>query len=83
MSISDFTTLDSLFDSATPIAENLVETKLNNTKFQCSICKKYFHNVTHNDPIFDGWDADILLHDHKIAICWNGDWHYKNMEFTK
>ena len=47
------------------------------------LCKGYFNNVTHNDPIFDNWDADILLHDYKIAISWNGDWHYKEMKFTK
>lgn len=43
------------------------------------LCKSHFKNVTHNDPIFNGWDADILLHDYKIAILWNGDWHYQEM----
>jgi len=42
----------------------------------------YFDNITHNDPIANGWDADILLHDYKIAILWNGPWHYKEMGFS-
>lgn len=40
--------------------------------------KKHF-NVSHNIPIANGWDADILLNDYKIAILWNGPWHYKEM----
>lgn len=38
-----------------------------------------FKRVTHNEPIANGWDADILIYDHKIAILWNGPWHYKEM----
>lgn len=40
-------------------------------------CAKHFTNISHNEPIANGWDADILLHDHKIAILWNGPWHYR------
>jgi len=43
------------------------------------LCKKYFTNVSHNDAIFNGWDADILIHDIKVAVLWNGPWHYKKM----
>ena len=43
------------------------------------LCQKTFNIVTHNDPIFEGWDADVLIHDHKIAVLWNGDWHYREM----
>jgi hypothetical protein len=43
------------------------------------LCKNHFSKVTTNDPIFDGWDADVLVHDHKIAVLWNGDWHYREM----
>lgn len=42
-------------------------------------CKNYFNTVTHNESIFNGWDADILIHDIKIAILWNGPWHYKKI----
>lgn len=43
------------------------------------LCKTHFKNVDHNIPIFNGWDADIIVHDIKLAILWNGPWHYKQM----
>lgn len=45
------------------------------------LCSKHF-KVSHNEPIANGWDADILLHDYKIAVLWNGPWHYKEMGFS-
>jgi len=36
-------------------------------------------NVVCNEPFFDGWDADIIIHDLKVAILWNGIWHYKKV----
>lgn len=45
------------------------------------LCKAYFRNVTANEKIADGWDADILIYDTKTAILWNGPWHYKEMNF--
>ena len=47
------------------------------------LCKNYFTRVGHNEPIFNGWDADILIYDHKLAIMWNGDWHYTEMSFSQ
>lgn len=47
------------------------------------LCHNYFSNVSHNDPIFNGWDADIIIHDYKLAILWNGPWHYKEMPGLK
>jgi hypothetical protein len=44
-------------------------------------CKSHFEKVEHNLPIFNGWDADIIIHDIKMAILWNGPWHYKEMGF--
>lgn len=41
------------------------------------LCKERFTNVKHNEPIFNGWDADVILEDYKIAVLWNGNWHYK------
>ena len=29
--------------------------------------------------MFNGWDADIILVDFKLAILWNGPWHYKKV----
>ena len=43
------------------------------------LCKAKFTNVLHNEPLFDGWDADVILLDLKIAILWNGSWHYKQI----
>ena len=43
------------------------------------LCKLNFFNVLHNEPMFNGWDADIILPDFKIAILWNGAWHYKQI----
>ena len=45
----------------------------------CSLCEEYFDKVTHNDPIFNGWDADVLIWDNKIAVLWNGKWHYEKI----
>ena len=45
------------------------------------LCELSFPNVTSNIKMFDGWDADILLNDHKVAILWNGPWHYREMNF--
>lgn len=47
----------------------------------CNLCEEYFgkDRVMHNEPIFNGWDADIILLDHKIAILWNGPWHYRQV----
>ena len=39
-------------------------------------------NTEHNTIITDGWDADIVLRDKKIAILWNGPFHYKEMGFS-
>lgn len=50
------------------------------------LCQAHFLDVTFNDPIFPNdpptethWDADILIHDHRIAILWNGPWHYRKL----
>lgn len=43
-----------------------------------TLCETEFACVA-NHIIADGWDADIVIPDHKIAILWNGPWHYKEM----
>jgi hypothetical protein len=42
-------------------------------------CQSNFSNVLFNEPIFNGWDADIIIQDLKIAVLWNGVWHYKKI----
>ncbi len=46
-----------------------------------ALCEKYFiyDEVVCNEPMFDGWDADVTLKKLKIAILWNGIWHYKQV----
>ena len=44
-----------------------------------NLCKEKFNNVICNKPIFEGWDADVILQDQKIAIHWNGPWHYRKI----
>lgn len=45
----------------------------------CNLCENRFNNVKHNELMFNGWDADIVLEDYKLAILWNGPWHYKEI----
>lgn len=47
----------------------------------CNKCEDYFgkDNVLHNEPMFNGWDADIILPQYKLAILWNGPWHYRKV----
>ena len=45
----------------------------------CDLCENRFDNVKHNELMFNGWDADIVLEDYKLAILWNGPWHYKEI----
>lgn len=50
-----------------------------NEKYFCELCENYFKNVKHNEPIFNDWDADIIIEDIKTAVLWNGPWHYKKI----
>lgn len=49
----------------------------------CKFCEDHFSKVEHNKSIFNGWDADVLLTDLRIAILWNGPWHYRNISKRK
>lgn len=44
------------------------------------LCKNEYDNVTHNQNIFNGWDADVLIYDFNVAVLWNGNWHYKEIK---
>lgn len=43
------------------------------------LCKKSFNIVDFNKPMFNGWDADIIIEKLKIAVLWNGKWHYEKI----
>ena len=47
----------------------------------CNLCINFFgdENVTNNNKMFSGWDADVILPKYKIAVLWNGPWHYKKI----
>lgn len=46
------------------------------------LCKNSYPNIRHNEIIADGWDADIIFDDYKIAVLWNGPWHYQQMPLS-
>lgn len=50
-----------------------------NEKYFSELCKEYFKSVKTNEPIFNGWDADVIIEDLKIAVLWNGKWHYEKI----
>ena len=55
------------------------ERRSKNEKYFCSLCEKYFENVEHNIPMFNKWDADVIIHDIKVAVLWKGPWHYRKI----
>lgn len=50
-----------------------------NEIYFCELCEQHFNHVEHNISLFNGWDADIIIHDIKYAILWNGRWHYEKI----
>ena len=46
------------------------------------LCSNYFE-ITTNEPFFEGWDADVIIHSEKVAVLWNGVWHYKQISKTQ
>lgn len=44
-----------------------------------NLCGWFFEKIETNKPIFNGWDADVIVHDLKIAVLWNGPWHYRKI----
>lgn len=53
-----------------------------NEIYFADLCKEYFGdaNVLTNEPMFDGWDADVIITSTKTAVMWNGAWHYKQIQ---
>lgn len=62
-------------------AQKRVKRSLNEVHF-AELCKTVFDEVLTNEPMFDGWDADVILPKFKIAILWNGPWHYRKVTAT-
>lgn len=65
-------------------SKNLKQYSTNRSKneiFFSDLCKNKWGReyVKYNEPIFDGFDADIVIEKLKLAIEWNGIWHYKKI----
>lgn len=43
------------------------------------LCKKIFSEVFENKQMFNGWDADVIIPEYKLAVLWNGNWHHKKI----
>lgn len=50
-----------------------------NEIYFANFCIDYFDKVLTNEPIFNGWDADVIIEDVKFAVLWNGKWHYEKI----
>jgi hypothetical protein len=42
-----------------------------------NLCKSHFKVVLDNPKMFNGWDVDVVIDDIRVAVLWNGPWHYK------
>lgn len=43
------------------------------------LCRNKFIDILTNETMFNGWDADIIIPELKVAILWNGKWHYEKI----
>ena len=59
-------------------ASKIIKRSKNEIYF-ANLCKSEFNDVDCNKPIFNGWDADVIIHDIGVAILWNGKWHYEKI----
>lgn len=50
-----------------------------NEKYFYELILKSFPDAVHNEFIFNGYDADIIIPSIKLAVHWNGLWHYKTI----
>lgn len=57
-----------------------------NEIYFAELCEREYGNILTNEPFFESktgkWDADIILPDFKLAILWNGIWHYKKVLYS-
>lgn len=61
------------------IAKQAETKRSKNEKYFCELCENHFNNVKHNEAMFNGWDADVIIEDIKLAVLWNGKWHYEKI----
>lgn len=53
-----------------------------NEIYFAELCEEYFKKVLTNEPMFNGWDVDVVIEDIKTAVMWNGKWHYEKITET-
>ena len=51
-----------------------------NEIYFADLCKEKFEGALTNIAMFDGWDADVIIPILRIAIHWNGKWHYQKIK---
>jgi len=69
-----------LMESGRRVAEKQAETRRSkNEIYFAELCEKYFKKIYTNKPMFNGWDADVIIEDIKTAVMWNGKWHYEKI----
>jgi len=56
-------------------AQKMVRRSKNEILFSEMCAEKWA--IVCNEPMFDDWDADVVIPDLKVAVLWNGIWHYK------
>lgn len=50
-----------------------------NEIYFANLCLNSFEEVLCNKAMFNGWDADVILPEVKVAVLWNGKWHYEKI----
>lgn len=50
-----------------------------NEIYFAELCKLKFEKVLTNEQMFLGWDADVILQSEKVAVLWNGKWHFEKL----
>ena len=47
----------------------------------CTLCENHFgkDKVLHNIRMFDDWDADVIIPEYRLAILWDGPWHFRKV----
>lgn len=53
-----------------------------NEMFFAELCSQKF-SIETNKPIFNGWDADVIIPEKKVAVLWNGKWHYSQISKSR
>lgn len=47
------------------------------------LIRNKFPDAVNNEPMFDGWDADVIIPSLKIAIHWDGPWHWRQIGYKQ